>query len=41
MEDRVLLCLHSRFRLIKETIIAISCLYGLVVVYQIFLLLHM
>ena len=41
MEDRVLLCLRSRFRIVKETIIAISCLYRMVVAYQIFLLLHM
>lgn len=41
MEDRVLLCLDGRFRLVKEAVIAISCLYGIVVVYQIFLLLHM
>jgi hypothetical protein len=37
----VLLCLHSRFRLVKEVIIAISCLYIMVVAYQVFLLLHM
>jgi len=37
----VLLCLHSRFRLVKEIIVAISCLYVMVVIYQIFLLLHM
>ncbi len=36
----ILLCLHSRFRLVKEIIVGISCLYGLVVLYQIFLLLH-
>lgn len=36
-----LLCIHSRFRLVKEIIIAISCLYVMVVAYQIFLLLHM
>jgi hypothetical protein len=36
----VLLCLHSRFRLVKEVIIAISCLYIIVVAYQVFLLLH-
>ena len=35
------LCLHSRFRLVKEIIIAISCLYVMVVIYQIFLLFHM
>jgi hypothetical protein len=37
----VLLCLHSRFRLVKELIVAAGCLYFLVVVYQIFLLLHL
>jgi hypothetical protein len=37
----VLLCLHSRFRLVKEVIIAMSCLYVMVVAYQVFLLLHM
>jgi hypothetical protein len=36
-----LLCLHSRFRLVREMIIAISCLYTLVVAYQVFLLLHL
>lgn len=36
-----LLCLHSRFRLVKEAIIGISCLYLVVVAYQIFLLLHL
>jgi hypothetical protein len=36
-----LLCLHSRFRLVKEIIIAIGCLYLMVVVYQVFLLLHL
>jgi hypothetical protein len=36
-----LLCLHSRFRLVKEVIVGISCLYLLVVAYQIFLLLHL
>ena len=36
-----LLCLHSRFRLVKEVIIGISCLYLVVVAYQIFLLLHL
>jgi len=35
-----LLCLHSRFRLVREIIIAISCLYIMVVAYQIFLLLR-
>jgi hypothetical protein len=37
----VLLCLHSRFRLAKEIIIAIGCLYVMVVVYQIILLLYL
>jgi Domain of unknown function (DUF5658) len=36
-----LLCLHSRFRLVKEVIIAIGCLYMVVIAYQIFLLLHL
>ena len=36
-----LLCLHSRFRLVKEIIIAVGCLYVIVVAYQIFLLLHL
>ena len=36
----VLLCIHSRFRLVKELIIAIGCLYIVVVAYQVFLLLH-
>jgi hypothetical protein len=35
-----LLCLHSKFRLVREIIVAISCLYFIVVVYQIFLLLR-
>jgi len=35
-----LLCLHSRFRLVREIIVAISCLYFIVVAYQIFLLLR-
>jgi len=35
-----LLCLHSRFRLVREIVIAIGCLYVIVVAYQIFLLLH-
>ena len=35
-----LLCLHSRFRLVREIIVAIGCLYVMVVAYQIFLLLH-
>jgi len=37
----VLLCLHSKFRLVREIIIAVSCLYVAVVAYQIFLLLHL
>jgi hypothetical protein len=36
-----LLCLHSRFRLVKELIVAVGCLYFMVVVYQIFLLLYL
>jgi hypothetical protein len=36
-----LLCIHSRFRLVKEAIIALGCLYIMVVVYQIFLLLYL
>jgi hypothetical protein len=36
-----LLCLHSRFKLVKEMIVAISCIYILVVAYQVFLLLHL
>jgi len=35
-----LLCLHSRFKLVKEIIIAVGCLYVIVVAYQVFLLLH-
>ncbi|MGZ3524252.1 MAG: DUF5658 family protein [Thermodesulfobacteriota bacterium] len=35
-----LLCLHSSFTLVREIIIAVSCLYVAVVAYQIFLLLH-
>ena len=37
----VLLCLHSRFKLVRELIVAIGCLYVMVIVYQIFLLLHL
>ncbi len=36
----VLLCLHSRFGLVREMIIAVSCLYTAVVAYQIFLILY-
>lgn len=36
-----LLCLHSRFRWVKEIIVVISCLYAMVVAYQVFLLLHL
>jgi hypothetical protein len=36
-----LLCLHSRFRLVRELIVAVGCLYFMVVVYQIFLILHL
>ena len=37
----VLLCLHSRFRWVKEIIVVISCLYIMVVAYQVFLLLRL
>jgi hypothetical protein len=36
-----LLCLHSRFRLVEKIIVAIGCLYTMVVAYQVFLLLHL
>jgi hypothetical protein len=36
-----LLCLHSRFRLVKEIIITIGSVYVAVVMYQIFLLFHL
>jgi hypothetical protein len=36
-----LLCLHSKFKLVREMIITISCLYTLVVAYQVFILLHL
>jgi len=36
-----LLCLHSRFRLVRELIVAVGCLYLMVVIYQIFLLLYL
>jgi hypothetical protein len=36
-----LLCLHSRFRLVKEIIITIGSIYVAVVMYQIFLLFHL
>jgi hypothetical protein len=36
-----LLCLHSRFRLVGKIIVAIGCLYTMVVAYQIFLLLYL
>ena len=35
------LCLHSRFRLVGKIIVAIGCLYTMVVAYQVFLLLHL
>ncbi len=35
-----LLCLHSKFRWVKEIIVVISCLYMMVVAYQVFLLLR-
>ncbi len=37
----VFLCLHSRFRPVRELIVAIGCLYVIVVAYQMFLLLHL
>jgi hypothetical protein len=36
----ILLCLHIKFRFVREIIIAISCLYLIVIVYQILLLLR-
>jgi hypothetical protein len=36
----ILLCLHSKFRLVREIIVVISCLYIMVIVYQILLLLR-
>ena len=36
-----LLCLHSRFRRVKGTIVAISSIYLTVVLYQFFLLIHL
>jgi len=36
-----LLCLHSRFRLVKEIIITIGSIYVAVIMYQIFLLFHL
>lgn len=36
-----LLCLHSKFKLVKEMIILLSGLYTLVIIYQIYLLLHL
>ena len=36
-----LLCLHSRFKWVKEIIVVISCLYIMVVAYQVFLLLRL
>ena len=36
-----LLCLHSKFRWVKEIIVVISCLYIMVVAYQVFLLLRL
>jgi len=35
-----ILCLHSRFKLVREIVIAIGCLYVIVVAYQIYLILH-
>ncbi len=37
----VLLCLHSKFKLVRELIVAVCCLYVIIVAYQIFLLLHL
>ncbi len=36
----ILLCLHSKFKFVREIIVAISCLYLVVIVYQILLLLR-
>ena len=36
----VLLCLHSKFRRVKEAIIGISAIYSAVVLYQVWLLLY-
>jgi len=36
----VLLCLHSRLKLVRGAILAISCVYFMVVAYQIFLILR-
>ena len=35
-----ILCLHSRFKLVREIVIVIGCLYVMVVAYQIYLILH-
>jgi len=37
----VLLCIHSRFKLVRELIVAVCCLYVIVVAYQMFLLLYL
>ncbi len=36
----VLLCLHSRFRLIKGVLLALSMIYLVIILYQVFLLIH-
>jgi Domain of unknown function (DUF5658) len=36
----VLLCLHSRFRLIKGVLLALSMIYLVIILYQLFLLIH-
>ena len=37
----VLLCLHSKFKPVRAVIVALSSIYVLVILYQIFLLLHL
>ena len=37
----ILLCIHSRFKMVREIIIALSSLYLIVIVYQVFLILHL
>ena len=37
----VLLCLHSKFRLVREVIIAMSSIYIMVILYQIYILLRL
>jgi hypothetical protein len=36
-----LLCLHSKFRLVKEIIVGLSLIYLLTIIYQIFILVHL